>query len=152
MARYTTDIEVDAPADTVFAFLEDFTNAADWDPGVADAERLDDGPIGVGSRFGLDLLVAGRTQRWVYEVERHDAPHRVTFATRTSRASGIDDVTVVELPGNRSRVTWDATFRFSGLLGSLVDPAFGLVFQRIADKAVAGLRTALAALAFSEQQ
>lgn len=151
MARYTTEIEVDAPAETVFAFLEDFTNAADWDPGVAAAERLDAGPIGVGSRFGLDLLVAGRTQRWVYEVERHEAPHRVTFATRTARASGIDDVTVTSRPDGGSRVGWDATFRFHGLLGSLADPAFNLVFQRIAGKAVGGLRTALAALAFSEQ-
>lgn len=146
MARYRTEIEVDARPEVVFAYLEDFTNAADWDPGVATATRLDDGPIGVGSRFALDLLVAGRTQRWVYEVERHEAPRRVTFATRKDSATGIDDV-VVEPRGDGSTVVWDATFRFNGLLGRLVDPVFGLVFQRIAGKAVAGLRTALAGLA-----
>lgn len=148
MARYTTEIAVDAAPDVVFAFLEDFTNARDWDPGVADAERLDEGPIGEGSRFGLDLLVAGRTQRWVYVVERHQAPERVTFVTRTDRALGIDDVTVRPDGAGGSRVTWDATFRFTGLVGALVDPAFGLVFQRIAGKAVQGLRAALAALSF----
>ncbi len=150
MARFTAEIEVDASPETVFAFLEDFTNAADWDPGVEQAERLDDGPIGTGSRFALDLLVAGRTQRWVYEVERHDAPQRVTFATRTSRATGIDDVSVAATPGGGSHVTWDATFRFSGLLGSLADPLFAPVFRRIAGKAVAGLRSALAGLSFGE--
>lgn len=146
MARYTTEIEVDAPPPVVFAYLEDFTNGADWDPGVEAAQRLDDGPIGVGTRFALDLLVAGRTQRWVYEVERHDPAGRVTFATRTRRATGIDDVTIVPRGDGGSRVTWDASFRFSGLLGAVVDPVFGLVFQRIAGKAVAGLRDALAAL------
>jgi len=149
MARYCTQIDVDADPATVFAFLEDFTNAADWDPGVASAERLDDGPIGLGSRFGLDLLVAGRTQRWVYKVEEHDAPATVTFVTRTSAATGIDAVTVEPTLGG-SRVTWDATFGFNGLLGRVIDPAFHFVFQRIASKAVDGLRTALAGLAVSK--
>lgn len=150
MARYTANLDVDASPETVFAFLEDFTNARDWDPGVKDAERLDTGPIGVGSRFGLDLLIGGATQRWTYEVERHEAPTRVTFATRTSRATGIDDVTVVPTSDGGSRVTWDASFRFNGIIGALVDPVFGLVFDRIAGKAVAGLETALAALSFNE--
>lgn len=150
MARYTTEFDVETSPETVFAFLEDFTNAADWDPGVASAERLDEGAIGVGSRFGLDLLVAGRTQRWVYEVERHEPTARVTFATRTSRATGIDDVTVRANPDGGSHVVWDATFRFTGVLGSLIDPAFNVVFQRIGSKAVSGLRPALAALAFNE--
>ena len=146
MARYTTQIEVDAPAETVFAYLEDFTNAADWDPGVAAAERLGDAPIGVGSRFALDLAVAGRTQRWVYEVERHQAPDRVTFASRTRRATGIDDVTVTST-ADGCTVGWDASFRFNGLLGRLVDPVFDLAFRRIARHAVDGLRPALAGLA-----
>lgn len=149
MARYRTQIDVAADPATVFAFLEDFTNAADWDAGVASAERLDEGPIGLGSRFGLDLLVAGRTQRWVYEVEEHDAPRTVTFVTRKPTATGIDAVTV-EPTEDGVRVTWDATFRFNGLLGTLADPVFDLVFQRIARKAVRGLRPALAALAFAE--
>ena len=150
MARYTTEFDVETSPATVFAFLEDFTNAADWDPGVASAERLDAGAIELGSRFGLDLLVAGRTQRWVYEVERHEPEQRVTFATRTDRATGIDDVTVRATPDGGSHVVWDATFRFNGALGSLIDPAFNLVFQRIGAKAVSGLRPALAALAFNE--
>lgn len=150
MARYRTDFEVDTSPDTVFAYLEDFSNAADWDPGVASAERLDDGAIEVGSRFGLDLLVAGRTQRWTYVVERHEPTSRVTFATRTSRATGIDDVTVRPTADGGSHVVWDATFRFNGLLGTLVDPVFNVVFQRIGAKAVSGLRPALAALASVE--
>ena len=150
MARYTTEFDVDTSPETAFAFLEDFTHAAEWDPGIASAERLDNGPIGVGSRFALDLLVAGRTQRWVYEVEEHEPTSSVTFATRTSRATGIDRVTIEPTGDGGSHVTWDATFEFAGVLGSLIDPAFNLLFQRIGSKAVSGLRPALAALAFNE--
>ena len=35
--RYAREIEVPMPADETFAYLADFANAAEWDPGVADA-------------------------------------------------------------------------------------------------------------------
>ena len=145
MARYTTTIETSASPEEAFALLEDFSNAEDWDPGVAAAERLDDGPITTGSRFGLDLRVGRSTQRWVYTVEVHDAPRRVTFVTRSGRAVGIDAVTVVPTAAG-ARVDWDATFRFTGLVGAIVDPAFQLVFDRLAGRAVDGLRRALTVL------
>lgn len=146
MARYTTTIDVDLPAGVVFRFLEDFTNAADWDPGVAAAERLDDGPVGRGARFALDLAVGPTTQRWVYVTEQHDPDRHVAFATRSSLAEGRDDVTVTPRGADACTVTWDATFRFTGLLGRLADPVFGVVFDRIAGRATDGLRDALHAL------
>lgn len=145
MARFTTSIETAASPAEAFALLEDFTNAADWDPGVDSAERLDDGAIAVGSRFALTLLVFGQRQRWVYEVAVHDPTRRVTFVTSSGRATGIDAVTIVPTDDG-CRVTWDATFRFNGALGALVDPVFGLVFDRIAEKATDGLRDALQGL------
>ena len=150
MARYTTEFDVETSPETVFAYLEDFTNGPDWDPGIADAERLDEGEIGVGSRFGLDLLVVGQTQRWVYEVEEHEPTSRITFATRTSRATGMDRIRIDARPDGGSHVRWEASFEFTGTVGSLVDPVFGLLFHRIASRAVSGLRPALAALAFNE--
>lgn len=149
MARFTRSIDTHASPEEAFAFLEDFSNAADWDPGVAAVERLDEGPIGLGSRFGLDLDVAGRIQRWEYTVEVHEAPRRVTFVTRSPRAVGIDAVTVVPT-AEGARVDWDATFRFTGLLGATIDPVFGLVFRRIVDKGVDGLAAALAELGRAE--
>lgn len=146
MARYTTTIDVAADPATVFAFLEDFTNAEDWDPGVAAARRLDDGPVEVGSRFALDLAFAGRSLTWVYEVTEHDAPQRVTFTADEGTASGRDQVTVVAT-GDGCQVTWDATVELKVPFGGLVDPLFGLVFTRIADKATDGLRAALAGIA-----
>lgn len=146
MARRTITLDTHADPATTFAFLEDFSNAADWDPGVQSAQRLDTGPVALGSRFALDLLVAGRVQRWTYVVETHEAPRRVTFVTRSRSAEGVDDVTVAPGPAGGSRVTWDASFAFSGLLGRLVDPLFQVAFSRLVDKAVAGLRVALDAL------
>jgi carbon monoxide dehydrogenase subunit G len=34
--QYAREIEVSMPADQAFAYLADFTNAAEWDPGVVE--------------------------------------------------------------------------------------------------------------------
>lgn len=139
MARYTTTIPVALPAEQVFAYLEDFSNAKEWDPGVAAAKRLDEGPIGVGARFGLELQVGRSTQRWTYVTEVHEAPRRVRFATTGKWAEGADDIGVVARGDDACTIEWDARFGFTGV-GRLLDPLFQLAFDRIAGKAVDGLR------------
>jgi carbon monoxide dehydrogenase subunit G len=139
MARFTTDIDVALPAAEVFAYLADFSNAQDWDPGVATAVRLDDGPVTVGSRFALDLAVGSSTQRWTYVTEVHEVPTRVRFATSGRFAEGADDIGVVARGDGACTIEWDARFGFTGL-GRLIDPLFQLAFNRIAGKAVDGLR------------
>ena len=49
MARYRGTVISTRPAEETFDYMADFANAAQWDPGTADAERLDDGPVGLGS-------------------------------------------------------------------------------------------------------
>jgi len=144
LARFTTTIDVERPAAEVFAYLEDFSNADEWDPGVAEARRLDDGPVTVGSRFELHLQVGSRTQRWVYTTSEHDAPTRVVFETSSKYAEGRDAIGVVPRGDAACTIQWEATFGFTSLLGRLVDPAFQLVFNRIAGKAVDGLRERMA--------
>ena len=51
MARYTATVETPRERRDVFAYLSDFSTTQEWDPGVAEAERLDDGPVAVGTRF-----------------------------------------------------------------------------------------------------
>jgi carbon monoxide dehydrogenase subunit G len=149
VARYTDSFETTASPEAVFAYFEDFTNGPEWDPGIAAVERLDDGPIDVGSRFALDLLIAGRVQRYVYTVEVHDPTRRITFATRTGRSVGIDAFTVVPTPEG-TRLDFEGTFTFTGLLGALADPLLQIAYTRIARKAAAGIDVALGHLAAAE--
>ena len=53
MASYATDITIERPVEAAFAFVSNFANAAAWDPRTYAAEKVTDGPIGLGTRFVL---------------------------------------------------------------------------------------------------
>src|SRR5581483_8233534 len=45
MARYRAAIETPRERDDVFAYISDFSTTQEWDPGVVEAERLNDAPV-----------------------------------------------------------------------------------------------------------
>ena len=50
---------------TTFDYVADFANSQEWDPGVATAERLDDGPVGVGTSLpARGAAWAAGSRRW----------------------------------------------------------------------------------------
>ena len=55
MASYLTEQSSPAPAEVVFDDLADFVSIADWDPSVVAARRLTPEPIGLGSRFHVEV-------------------------------------------------------------------------------------------------
>jgi len=61
--RYRREIEVTTDADATFAYLSDFANAAEWDPGIVEAKRLTPAPTAVGSRFEVIALFRGKSYR-----------------------------------------------------------------------------------------
>jgi uncharacterized membrane protein len=67
------------PADEVFRYLADFGNLAEWDPMFDRSERLDDGPLGVGSRFRVVGSVAGSELTLDLEIVEYDPAGRVVF-------------------------------------------------------------------------
>jgi hypothetical protein len=65
-----------------FDVVADFSSAAAWDPAVASARRLDDGPLRVGSRFALRYRLAGPvTVPLTYEITHLERPDRVVLRT-----------------------------------------------------------------------
>ena len=76
MARYETTIEVSTPADETFAYLADFANTAEWDPGVRKAESLTEGEPRVGSRYAVTSGFYGRAIDLEYEITELDATAR----------------------------------------------------------------------------
>jgi len=145
MAHYRTSLTTALPAEEAFAYLADFANVADWDPGVARATRLDDGPLGVGSRFEVVTSLFGREATFVYAIRQLDAPTRVVLEAETPSLRSVDTITV-EKAGDATRLTYDAVLVLAGLR-YLADPALHLAFQWIGARAAAGLRRALEARA-----
>lgn len=142
MARYVATADSPRPREEVFEYLKDFSNAAQWDPGVADAQRLDTGQIKVGSEFLLVTELLGRKTPLTYRIVELHAPELVVFEADTGTLRSYDRLTF-EAAGSGTRVTYDADLTLSGAL-KLGDPLLRLAFRWIGGRARDGLRRQLA--------
>ena len=96
-------------------------------------------PHGLGAEAAYEVVLssAGNT-RLVYEVTEFD--HEALTATLVATHSWFRSIDTISATGDDdgSDVTYDATLELRGPL-ALLDPLLGLVFDRIGDKAAAGL-------------
>jgi uncharacterized membrane protein len=108
-------ITIDAPVERVWALTVDLDQLPAITPTVSGVERLDDGPVAVGSR--ARLRQPGLPPR-MWTVEVVDEPHRFAWATRLFgvRMVGVHELT--PLDGDRCQLTLRVLFegRGSGLL------------------------------------
>lgn len=141
MARITAHVSTPRPPEAAFDLVADFTRAADWDPQIAAARRLDDGPLAVGSRFEVRLGAGPVRVPLVYEIATYDRPGHVVLITRSLAHHGVDDVRFAATDDG-TQVAWNAEFRLRGP-GRLVDPLLAVGFRRTGRAAVAGLADAL---------
>jgi hypothetical protein len=143
MARITEHIDAPVTPEVAFDSLADFTTTADWDPGIAAAERLDSGPIGLGSRFEVRSKIGLLTVPLVYEITRYERPDRLVLTTVGTFHRGEDDVRFEARSDGGTGVTWRAMFAVRGPLGRLIDPGLAIAFRRVGKAAVAGLERSL---------
>lgn len=116
---------------------------SEWDPTVAEAERLGEGEPGLGSRFRVLVRWLGRDTELEYEITEFDSPRRLVL--RAENATSVSEDTVeVEARAGGSEMTYDARLTLKGI-ARLFDPVFGLAFKRLGDNAAAGLRRELGA-------
>jgi carbon monoxide dehydrogenase subunit G len=140
--RYTREIEVVAEPGAVFAYLADFENSAEWDPGVVEARRLTEGPTAVGSRFELIALFRGKRQRFEYVVTEYEEGRKIALRGQGEKARS-DDVIAVDGADGRTRIAYEADLRLEGLY-RLAEPFLRRTFVRMGDDALDGLAAALA--------
>ena len=142
MAHYTASVETPRPLDEVFAYLSDFSTTEEWDPGVVEAKRVNGAAIGEGTEFRLVAKFLGRANDLTYRIVEYDPPRAVTFRGESSTVVSQDTITFEKL-AEGTRVTYDADLALKGLLG-IADPLLRLAFKPVGDRALAGLRRALA--------
>lgn len=141
MTTYRAQVRTPLSAEQAFGYLADFANVASWDPGVRSAEQVAGSGPGVGAEYevGVDSLKGELTLRYTI-VEYVD---RERFAVRAeSRMLMSYDVVTVEATDTGALVTYEAELALNGPLG-IADPFLAPFFDRIGDKAAAGLATAL---------
>lgn len=144
--RVEREIESACPQDRAFDFVADFSTTEEWDPGIPRARRLDDRPIGPGSRFELRSRFGSTEQTIVYEITAYDRPSSVTFVGDGKNFRGTDVISFAPSPHGGTRVTYVADLGLKGL-SSVALPFIRGRLDEMSDRAVAGLKSALDARA-----
>jgi carbon monoxide dehydrogenase subunit G len=142
MAHYQATLDTPRERDDVFAYLSDFSTTQEWDPGVVEAERLNDGAVGEGTQFRLVAEFLGRKTALSYRIVEYDPPRAVAFRGENATVISNDRITF-EPVGNVTRITYDADLALKGPL-RIADPVLRLAFNRVGNRALAGLRHKLA--------
>ncbi len=136
-------VETTASPAKVFAYLSDFTNTEEWDPGTVTTTRVS-GDGGVGTTYANTSKFAGRETELTYVVKEHVPDSRFVLRGTNKTVTATDTMEIAPA-GAGSKVTYTADFEFQGL-AKLVVPFMGGAFKKLGDEAEEGLRTALAKL------
>lgn len=133
-----------APAEC-FAYVADFANTRDWDPGVADAARTRTGAVGQDSTFRV-LIQSGvwpfkRTFPMDYRITAFDQPTRLVLEGTSPQCDGVDTITFTPIAGG-TRIDYRADLTLK-TLGDGAIKLMGPLLDRVGKRAVAGLNAAL---------
>lgn len=136
-------VETTAAPAAVFAYLSDFRNTTEWDPGTVTTELVQ-GDGGVGSVYHNVSEFNGRQTELDYTVVEHQEPSLLVLRG-TNKTVDATDRMEISPHGAGSRVVYSADFTFKGL-ARLATPFLGKAFKKLGDEAEVGLREALAKL------
>jgi uncharacterized protein YndB with AHSA1/START domain len=114
MTDFSITFDLGAPPERVWAAMSDIERWPEWTPTVTRVERLDRGPLGVGSRV---RILQPKLPPAVWEVTELDAGRSFTWVTRSPGVRVTAQHRVEPTPDG-SRVT--LSLAFSGLLGRVV--------------------------------
>lgn len=146
MTRLHETLETTLAIEDAFAFVADFANAKDWDPGVATSERIDAGPVGVGARYRLGVRMRGKVAPMEYRVTAYEPNRSVVLAGEGSGVTAVDEITFEATASGGTHIDYVADIRLGGLM-RLAEPFAGGAFRKLAADAVGGMTAALAARA-----
>jgi uncharacterized protein YndB with AHSA1/START domain len=121
MIRVEGDITIERPPEEVFDFVADESNEPKYNPRMTRANKVTDGPIGVGTRFNSVVTGMGGTAEMTIEFTEFERPRRITEKVHLSNMD-IQGLLVFEpvSGGTRMRWVWDlephGAIRFLGPL------------------------------------
>jgi carbon monoxide dehydrogenase subunit G len=141
MTTFREVIEVSTPLPEAFAYVADFTTAADWDPGIVSSVRTS-GDGGVGTVYSVEAAFRGKTLPFSYVVTEHEPDRRLVLQGEGEKATSEDVIAFAPTDDGGTRITYEADLRFKGAL-RVVEPLMGGAIRKMGAKALAGLEAAL---------
>ncbi len=114
MTQFSISVEIQASSDRVWGVLYDIERWPEWTPTVTSIQRVDRGPLAVGSRARIRQPKLPPAE---WQVTELDEGKRFTWVTR-SPGVRVTARHRVDAGGGGSRAT--LSLEFAGLLGPLV--------------------------------
>jgi carbon monoxide dehydrogenase subunit G len=107
MQRVERTARIPAAPSELFAYLSDLGNLAEWQTGIVSAERVDDGPMRVGSSARVTRELMGQRLAVPLTVTDYEPPTRLGIA---SEVSGVKAAAMLELTPADGEVATDLAF------------------------------------------
>lgn len=134
-------IDISCTPEEAFAYLSDFTNTEEWDPGTVSTTRVS-GDGGVGTRYHNQSKFLGRQTELTYVVEESAAPRKLRLRGENKTVTAHDTMTLESTTPGAAQLTYEAEFAFKGV-ARLVAPLLAPALRRLGNEAEEGLRKAL---------
>jgi uncharacterized membrane protein len=134
MRTFETTIEIAAPPARVWAVMSDIGRWHEWTASITSVQRLDSGPLRVGSRARVKQPKLAAS---VFEVTSWNPERGFDWVTRSPGLQGLGRHLIEPTPGG-SRVKLSVTF--SGPLAGLIARFFGGLTTRYIGMEAEGLK------------
>ena len=124
-------IEINCPAEEVFAYLDQVDRHNEWQGQLVSTTIKTDGPMRVGTRVVERRNVPGGTRDFPYEITEHDPPRKASFRGTAGLLRPVGSYTVDPTGESSSRMNLELDLEGHGI-GKL----FAILARRQAAKQV----------------
>jgi uncharacterized protein YndB with AHSA1/START domain len=126
--KMAESVEINRPAEAVFAYLSDVRNDANWQQTVVEARVTSEGPMDVGSTGSHRVRFMGMTDDYGWRVHEFDPPNRASWTFVSGPMSGQGGY-VLEGTGESTKMTWTGDVQPHGFR-RLLAPVMGPMFRK----------------------
>jgi uncharacterized protein YndB with AHSA1/START domain len=128
MAHISGEVTIDALVEEVFDLVADERTEPRYNPRIASAEKLSDGPVGEGTRFTAQPKGMGARGQMSIEISQYDRPRRLHNIVRSSYMHVDGTLTFTPVDG-RTLLRWDWNMRLVGPM-RVLSPGLALLGPR----------------------
>jgi uncharacterized protein YndB with AHSA1/START domain len=115
MALIEESIEINAPAEKVFAITTDATQWSRWHTAIPEAEQTSEGPVGVGTTFKGITRLMGRSMPWTATATEYEVNRKFRKNIDSGSVLIDDHYTYLSIPSG-TKVTMTYDMKFSGCM------------------------------------
>ncbi len=141
MARYSVTVASPWKPEQAFTYMADVRHFAEWDPGVKRSRLVRGEGPGPDAAYDVTVDAGRRSMTLTYEVTSWEPTSRIVLRAESSWLRSVDEIRV-EPSELGCEVTYDAELTLKNVLG-IFGPLLGRSFEKIGDRAAAGLRDVL---------